>query len=405
MNNNEVNTIESIIKDEDILNLEIVCEKEYLTKSQLEEQLILLIIYKMYYEHSFNLPIKIEDIQKYGTKLHELFTKLDLPCNHFNKVPVLEIYDELKTYLISIIYENKYGSISPDLTNINLKIDKYTVLSSLKKYKEIANIIDIGYRLITNKTLVKKEEKDRKENYINEIGILIENIEMINLISNPNEREYITFLEYFDLFIEYQKSLKEQFHEILDDEYLTTVYTDMDITRYITDCKSDSVTIKLDIDYGKVSKYIQLEKEKIANKIRYIWDKSRILKNEKSLDKIFSIAEKNKTYIENKNFFNPAHDDHLSVLIYPENDDKYKNIGITYNDGTDIINIQSNYIDDEMTYILHINGTTINILNEDIEPILESLFINIEFLPKYMQDFIAYKNKKKKFKQKTIEII
>ena len=122
MNNNEVNTIESIIKDEDILNLEIVCEKEYLTKSQLEEQLILLIIYKMYYEHSFNLPIKIEDIQKYGTKLHELFTKLDLPCNHFNKVPGLEIYDELKTYLISIGIALAVGGLSALLTSGNMNL-------------------------------------------------------------------------------------------------------------------------------------------------------------------------------------------------------------------------------------------------------------------------------------------
>ena len=91
MNSNEVKNMEIIITDEDLLNNEIICEKEYLTKEQLEEQLLLLIIYKMCYEQSFTLPIKIEDVQKYGVKLHELFQKLDLPCEHFKKIPNLEI--------------------------------------------------------------------------------------------------------------------------------------------------------------------------------------------------------------------------------------------------------------------------------------------------------------------------
>ena len=404
MNSNEVKNMEIIITDEDLLNNEIICEKEYLTKEQLEEQLLLLIIYKMCYEQSFTLPIKIEDVQKYGVKLHELFQKLDLPCEHFKKIPNLEIYDELKTYLIKTIYENNYGHVNDDLSSINLKIDKYTILSNLKKYKELERVVDMGYRLVTDKPLLEKNEKDKKETYIKEISTLVENIEMINLISSPNNNESISFLEYFDLFIEYQKYYKQKIRDILDEEYLYKVYTDIDISRYISDEKSTVLGIRFEESYGKTSRTSLFEKEKIADKFRYIWDKSKLITKERTLDKLFDFAERNSTYIDTRNSFSyPAQDEHLSVFIFPNNEDKYKNLGITYNDGIDIINIQSNYIDEKMNYELHINGVTIHILNEDIEPILENLYINIEFLPKYLQDYITYKNKKNKVKQKKIE--
>lgn len=404
MNSNEVKNMEIIITAEDLLNNEIICEKKYLTKEQLEEQLLLLIIYKMCYEQSLTLPIKIEDVQKYGTKLHELFKKLNLPCNHFRKIPNLEIYDELKIYLIKTVYENKYGTVNSDLSSISLKIDKYTILSNLKKYKELAKVVDIGYRLVTDKPLLDENEKDKKEIYIKEISTLVENIEMINLISSPNSNESISFLEYFDLFIEYQKYYKQKIRDILDEEYLYKVYTDIDISRYISDEKSTVLGIRFEENYGKSSRTSLFEKERIADKFRYICDKSKLITKERTLDKLFDFAERNSTYIDPRNSFSyPAQDEHLSVFIFPNNEDKYKNLGITYNDGIDIINIQSNYIDEKMNYELHINGVTIHILNEDIEPILENLYINIEFLPKYLQDYITYKNKKNKVKQKKIE--
>lgn len=401
MNSIELNNQEINVTGEDLLNIKKVCEKEYLTKEQFEDKLLLLIIYKMCYEKSFDLPIKIEDIERYASKLEKLFIDLSLPCNRFKKAKGLQIYDELKTYLLLTIYENNYGKISDDYSKINLKIDKYTILSNLKKFKEISNIIEIGYRIIENKPLFKSKEEYNREIYLKEMNILIENIEMINLITNPNENESISFLEYFDLFIDYQKYFKKKMRDILEDENLSNVYTDLDIIKYISDDKSDAIVLKFEESYSKSGRSTIFEKEKITDKIRYIWDKSRIIRKEKSLDKIFSLAEENKSYLENNNFFYPTHDEHLSVLIYPENDDKYKGLGITYNDGTDIINISSNYLDEKMTYILNINGITIHILNEDIEPILENLYINVEFLPQYIQNYIALKNKKNKVKQKN----
>ena len=68
------------------------------------------------------------------------------------------------------------------------------------------------------------------------------------------------------------------------------------------------------------------------------------------------------------------------------------------------INFSDAYLDGEMKYQVYVNGTTINPLNEDIEPILDNLYINIDILPQYMQDFIEIKTRKSKRKKRKLKL-
>lgn len=400
MNNVEINNQEIIITENDILNVLEICQKEKLTKEEFENELLILIFCKMCYEEENELSIKREDLENYAPKLDELFSKLRLPRNHFVKTPVSETYDQLRTHILVTILKNNYGYINDDYNKFNLKIERFFLINNLKKYKKIENIIDMGYRIITNKPLVVEEPI--MENNIKELSVLIENIDMINLVSNPNEHEAITFRQYFELYINYQKYLKQRLKEIFYLEFLDGIYDDISITKYMSDKKSTVLNIEFK---NNVIKKVVFEKEKIDDTFRYIWDKSKIVKREKTLDNIFEFAEENKSFYDRKNnFFYPSNEQYLSVLIFPKNVDGFETLSITYEFEHDIINIKSEYLDDEMKYELNINGMKINILNEDIEPILDNLYINIDILPQYMQDFIEIKERKSKRKQRKVKL-
>ena len=147
------------------------------------------------------------------------------------------------------------------------------------------------------------------------------------------------------------------------------------------------------------------EKEKINDTFKYIWDKSRIIRRERTVDDLFEFTESNQSYFgNNSSIIYPTKDRSLSVLIHPQNIDNYKTLAITYEYANDIISIKSNYLDGQMKYEVYINGITIHILNEDIEPILDNLYINIDILPQYMQDFIEIKERKSKRKKRKVKL-
>lgn len=400
MNNNELNNQEIIIKDKDISKLEEICKKEKYTKEEMENELLLLIFCKMCYEDERELSIKRGDIERYAPKLEELFSKLGLPCNQFVKTPVSETYDQLKTHIIVTVLMNNYGYPNTDYNVLNLNVNRQNVIYNLKQYKKIENIIDMGYRIITDKPFVIEEPTI--ENNTKELSTLVENIDMINLVSSPNELENITFRQYFELFIEYQDYLKQRLKEILYFEFLDGKYDNIEITKFLSDKKSTILNIRFE---GKTSKYVVFEKEKINDTFKYIWDKSRIIRRERTVDDLFEFTESNQSYFgNNSSIIYPTKDRSLSVLIHPQNIDNYKTLAITYEYANDIISIKSNYLDGQMKYEVYINGITIHILNEDIEPILDNLYINIDILPQYMQDFIEIKERKSKRKKRKVKL-
>lgn len=389
------------ITKEELIEIKSLIEKKNIDNEQLEKLIFNLILCKIYDNKINKISLQSESFNELGERLLSFLNKLGIDNSIFNKKEEEKTYDFLKMHLIVTTLTNNYGSLNEKYDMINLNIPEHIINKNKREYKNINKIIEKGYRYILNLEEENINCIDNKN--ISELELLIDNIDMMNLITNPNEIDVINYKEFFELFIDYQRYYKQKIKEIFYNEHLENSYTDIEITRYTEDKNGVSLVIQFEENYGELIKSSLFAKEKILESIKYIWDRSKIIRCEKTLDNLFDFVEKNKTYLNSKKIYTiEEKNEFFQMFFHNKNEYKYENLALTYNDGQNIINIRSNYLDNEITYELYINGITINIMNEDMEPILENLYINIEFLPQYLQDYIQIKEKKNKRKKRWI---